>query len=98
MIRYLYRVFPSSSIPHVQLSSSFCLDLFLLWLCSDKLRAALSLQDGECPIFINRMREYGYPPGWKLFREETLKMFDSTGEGVLVNEWFYSDSMMQYWF
>ena len=51
---------------------------------SDKLCLALSLQDGGIPLFISRMKEHGYPPGWKILREEILKMFDENGEGKRV--------------
>ena len=48
---------------------------------SDKLRIALSLSDGDLPLYIIRMKEFGYPPGWKLLKEESLKIFDGKEEG-----------------
>ena len=50
---------------------------------SSKLRAALGLSDKSHtpPLYILRMRELGYPPGWRQIQEEYLKMFDEPGQG-----------------
>lgn len=50
---------------------------------SSKLRAALGLSDKNHtpPLYILRMRELGYPPGWRQIQEEDLKMFDEPGQG-----------------
>ena len=55
--------------------------IFLL-VYSDKLRKALGLlNESDYPPYIYRMRELGYPPGYRLLAgEKTLKMYENAGE------------------
>ena len=59
------------------------LSLSLSLSLSSKLRAALGLSDKSHtpPLYILRMRELGYPPGWRQIQEEYLRMFDEAGQG-----------------
>lgn len=58
---------------------------FLHFLPSDKLRRALGIRETEHPPYIYRMRQLGYPPGYKLLAvEETLTLYeDNDDEGTL---------------
>lgn len=64
---------------------TFVLFFFHLFMVSKKLREAMGLEDHMIPSYVLRMKEVGYPPGWKLFKQEGLKMF--VGEGVGKYGW-----------
>lgn len=52
---------------------------------SDKLRDALGVDRNELPPYIYKMRELGYPPGWKLDAQDfssSLSLFDLEGKDL----------------
>ena len=56
-------------------------------LYSDKLRQALGVTGEEYPPYITRMRDLGYPPGYKLLQmTESLVLYgeEATGECLCV--------------
>ena len=49
---------------------------------SDKLRQCLGIGREEYPVYIYRMRELGYPPGYRLLEcEATLRMYENSSNG-----------------
>lgn len=56
---------------------------FFLFNFSDSLREALGLNSASVPMYIYRMRLYGYPPGWleeaKTKTASGMSMFDKHG-------------------
>ncbi|KAL4711951.1 hypothetical protein ACJJTC_011258 [Scirpophaga incertulas] len=56
---------------------------------SGRLRNALGLMRHEIPLYIYRMRQLGYPPGWleeARISHSGITMFDSTGAAILGPE------------
>jgi len=56
---------------------------------SDKLREALGLKSGQLPEYIYRMRNLGYPPGWKKYAEITssgMILYKAFGEKAGKNK------------
>ncbi|XP_062602163.1 zinc finger CCHC domain-containing protein 8-like [Saccostrea cucullata] len=54
---------------------------------SPGLRRALEISSKELPIYIYRMRDLGYPPGWMqeaLLKDSGISIFDKDGNEVLV--------------